>query len=263
MRDISRSVDTTWNAPGETPFPEPCTLSVFGSHQLKPLHNKPIALVEQVPGWIPGILLLGIILVAFGRFFYPKRMSQILMAPFSRRNMNFLLKEGDIFRERITLALGLVYLLNFSVILFYANEIIFNKNPLFINPIRLYLLFILLIALFWLVKSGVIRLLDTVFQTHATTREYLVNMLVYNLFNGVVLLPLLLLFFYLPARSFFWISTGMIAIMFVLRFFRSFLIGLSLRKFSYLFLFVYLCTLEILPLLFLMKVVLNFAEMKR
>jgi hypothetical protein len=36
------------------------------------------------------------------------------------------------------------------------------------------------------------------------------------------------------------------------------LIGISMTKFSWLFLFVYLCSLEILPLVILMKVVLTY-----
>jgi hypothetical protein len=39
---------------------------------------------------------------------------------------------------------------------------------------------------------------------------------------------------------------------------RGFLIGISITKFSWLFLFVYLCTLEILPLVVFLKVVLKY-----
>jgi hypothetical protein len=48
------------------------------------------------------------------------------------------------------------------------------------------------------------------------------------------------------------------ALCFIFRLVRGFLIGISMTKFSWLFLFVYLCSLEILPLVILMKVVLTY-----
>ena len=58
-----------------------------------------------------------------------------------------------------------------------------NPKMLIINePIHLYIIIIAFLALYWLVKIALVQILEVVFITRETTREYLTNMLVFNLF---------------------------------------------------------------------------------
>jgi len=86
------------------------------------------------------------------------------------------------------------------------------------------------------------------FKNTETAKEYIQNILIYNLVLGILLLPLLLLIVYTYHELFLYIAGGLVLIMIFLRFMRGVAIGLSDPKFSLFHLFLYLCTLEILPL---------------
>jgi hypothetical protein len=87
------------------------------------------------------------------------------------------------------------------------------------------------------------------FKNKETAKEYIQNILIYNLVTGIILLPLLLLIIYTYHELFLYMAGGLILIMIFLRFIRGVAIGLSDTKFSLFHLFLYLCTLEILPII--------------
>jgi hypothetical protein len=84
----------------------------------------------------------------------------------------------------------------------------------------------------------------------------LLNMLIFIIINGIILLPALVGIVYLNSTIILYITLIICVLLFIFRFMRGFFIGLTLTKFSYLFLFVYLCTLEIMPVLMLIKLLL-------
>jgi hypothetical protein len=55
-------------------------------------------------------------------------------------------------------------------------------------------------------------------------------------------------------------SIILVLVLLLFRFYRSFIVGLSNRRFSILYLFLYLCALEIVPFLLLIKLVLLFVS---
>jgi hypothetical protein len=61
---------------------------------------------------------------------------------------------------------------------------------------------------------------------------------------------------YLNSVFLLYFSLIIFMLFFAFRFVKGFFIGTAVTKFSYLFLFVYLCSLEILPLLIIIKLLL-------
>jgi hypothetical protein len=91
------------------------------------------------------------------------------------------------------------------------------------------------------------------FKNPGTASENIQNIIIFNLTGGMLLLPLLLLSHYSSKALFLNISIGIISILLIIKLYRSFLIGLADQKFSLFHLFLYLCTLEILPILVIAK----------
>ncbi|HTX89216.1 MAG TPA: DUF4271 domain-containing protein [Bacteroidales bacterium] len=209
------------------------------------------------PDWILGVLLLCFALLAWAQYFNRTRLRQILTAPFLKRYMSQLVREGDLFSERISVPLALLYLLVIPL-LAYETNLHFDFIRIRLGSFLVYLIFSAALDLYWLAKYILIRLLGSIFKTYQTTREYLLNILVINFITGIVLLPFLTLMVYLKSPVLLYISLCLFGISFVFRFGRGFLIGFSLKKFSYLYLFVYLCTLEILPLILVAKILLTY-----
>lgn len=228
--------------------------SLFTGHLLRTDSVQPHSVNKYQPDWILALLILCFITLAWVQFFYRKRFRQLILAPFSKRFMNQLVRDGNPFNERLSLALGLIYFIGTALVIFELNDLLLGGHiPFHLQVFSFYLMIILGLVLFWIVKVLTIRLLGNVFKTENTTRMYLLDKLILNIITGLILIPILILVIYLKSILFLYISLSFIILSFLFLFVRGFMIGLSLTKFSYIFLFVYLCSLEILPLIIVFK----------
>jgi hypothetical protein len=205
--------------------------SFFTVHLLKVNKIHLNSVNRYQPDWILALILVCFILQAWVQFVYRKRFRQLILAPFSKRFLNQLVRDGNLFNERLSLALGIIYFIGIALLIYEVNYLLLEGHtPSPLTEFSFYLMIMLSLFLYWVVKVFGIRLLGMVFKTENTTAMYLLNVLVINYITLIILILSLLFLFV-----------------------RGFLIGLSLTKFSYIFLFVYLCTLEILPLIILIK----------
>jgi hypothetical protein len=233
--------------------------SFFTGHLLKANRIQHHNYNLYQPDWILALLIVCFILQAWVQFVYRKRFRQLVLAPFSKRFLNQLVRDGNLFNERLSLALGIIYFISISLLIYEVNDLLLEGQiPPPLKEFSFFLIIMLLLFFFWIIKVTGIRMLGMVFKTENTTGMYLLNVLVINIITGMVLIPLLVLVIYLKSVFLLYITLFIIILSLLFLFVRGFLIGLSLTKFSYLFLFVYLCTLEILPLIILIKISLIF-----
>jgi hypothetical protein len=232
------------------------TTSYFTTHQMKPAGIRPVPFTRFSQDWIFAIFLICFILLAWIQVGYGKRFRQILQAPLSKRFHNQMLRDGNLFKERISVALGIIYFLTAALMIYEVLLQFPDPSVLSVDGISLYLLILASLFVFWLLKISTIRILETIFKTYHASGDYLLNVLLINSIAGLLLLPVLLMAVYMKSVFFLDICLILFSILFVFRLVRGFVIGLSYSKFSYLLLFVYLCTLEILPLIVLAKLVL-------
>ncbi|MCX6252431.1 MAG: DUF4271 domain-containing protein [Bacteroidetes bacterium] len=236
----------------------PPKISFFTTHQLKPKGMYPVSYIHYQQDWILILFLLCFLLLAWIQVFNAKRFRQILQAPFSKRFHNQMIRDGNLFNERISIALGIIYFITAGLMIYQADMLLPDHFPKNIEGIYLYLLIIFCLLIFWLLKISIIRILETIFKTYHASSDYMLNILLMNVLSGLLLLPLLILVIYLKSGFLLYICLILFSILFVFRLVRGFTIGMSYSKFSYLLLFVYLCTLEILPLIILAKLTLTY-----
>jgi hypothetical protein len=260
MSRIDRSTDTTFSLQSLAVPPKVFRESVFTASKLHPGKFQVREARPQHPDWILAIILSCIILITWVRVFYNKRLQQIFRAPFSKRFINQLIRDGNLFRERVSVALGLVFIMAVSLFIFELNQLILQFNFAPFSNALLFWLIALMVTAFQTVKVALIQLLGVIFKTRETTYNYLLNMLVFALFSGPFLLAGLILVLFLKSVFILYLCLIITALLLIFRFIRGFFIGISLSKFSYLFLFVYLCSLEILPLLVILKLLFNHAH---
>lgn len=232
--------------------------SVFQGHQLQPGSQRASSRGKMESDWITGVLIALLILLAWARGTYGKRVKHIFLAPFSNRFLSQLTREGNLFKERVTVALGIVYLFTVPLFILQIETILLHGSTQSMDQLKLFLLSMLFIVGYWMVKVALIRYLGFIFNTKATTREYLLNILIFNLITGISLLPFLIITSYTHSEWVLFVAVVLVTLLFIYRLVKGFFIGLSLTKFSYLFLFVYLCALEILPLLVILKLLLKY-----
>jgi hypothetical protein len=242
-------------------FPKPVyEKSIFKSHKLQPTDFHVNKLQNTQPDWMLAILILCFVLLAWVRVFYPKRIQQIFRAPFSKRFINQLTRDGNLFRERIAVAMGTVYILTFSLLLYEFNEKVLGIAVRGVSGMVLFGLITAISIGFLAAKVALVQFLGAIFKTRETTSNYLLNLVIFALLSGPVLLIAMVLIVYLNSVVVLYLCLFIFILLLALRFMRGFFIGIALTKFSYLFLFVYLCSLEILPILVLIKILLTYTH---
>jgi hypothetical protein len=260
MSRIHTSPDTTCSLQSQAIPKSDFTESIFTASQLHHKKFEVRVVRPSHPDWILAIIIFCIILITWARVFYYNRMQQIFRAPFSKRFINQLTRDGNLFRERVAVAMGIVFLLAFSLLLYEINQQILVFTLPHVNGLMLFWFLLIIFIVFQTVKVALIRFLGIIFKTRDVTYRYLLNMLIFSLFTGPVLLIGLILDLYLKSIVILYLCLIIVTLLFAFRFVKGFLIGISLTKFSYLFLFVYLCSLEILPLLVIIKFMVNRAH---
>ncbi len=253
MRSATYSTDTTYTLQSIDRPSFNYRASLFNSHHLQAGTFRNSEHQHYPADWIILSFLACLIIFAWSHFFYFKRLRQIYRAPLSQRFLNILTKEGSLFKERVSMALSIVYIFTYC---FFLVLIIKEWLPDIISRFPEYQVFLACTAgfiVFWSLKISAIRFLGIVFKTMPTTHVYLQNVLSFSFITGLILLPLLILVLFLQSTILLYITLVIIVLMNFFRVMRGFFIGISLKKFSYLFLFVYLCSLEILPLLVILK----------
>jgi len=225
-------------------------------------HTEALPLVQsrwEFPDWIFYVLILSLVILGFIQVFYPKRFRLILRAVFTRNTANQLIREGDIFRERIGFGLFIISLLNISIFVFILLWY-FTKIPMHISAVRLFLSISSLVFFIWGVKFLLTNILGDIFQTRSNAKTIQLSNFLIHIFSGLFILLLLFPILYINPEIFIYIALCGLLILFIIKIIRGFIIGSSGSAFSLLHLFLYLCTLEILPYILLIKFGLDFME---
>ncbi len=145
----------------------------------------------------------------------------------------------------ITISFLLFYVLKHRVSLtFFAG----------FNDFEMLLLIALVLSIFTFIKLLLIRLSGSLFKTGEMAKKQ--QKIYVNSYNatGVLLLPLLLILLVLPGTYFLYFILGIVAIMFVYRWVQTIVIGINITHFYTFHLILYLCTLEIIPMMVLLKI---------
>lgn len=238
------------------------------SASLKPVYDTPSIFVVSKPpvnkinpsgrqtpvyDWLTALLLVCLIILAWVKYYNTRRIKQLFKALIARHNVNQLVRDGNLIEERITPGLALVYLTSVAIIAFQFGSAMLSQLLRLPNPL-IFLIIITSLGFLWLLKLMLIRLTGFIFKTKQDTSELVLTNLIFNGGIGIIIFPFVVAGFYSANLFFTRIAIGILLTGILLRFFRSLVVGFSTQTFSVLYLFTYLCTLEILPVLLIYKV---------
>jgi hypothetical protein len=209
---------------------------------------------RQSGDWATLVFIVCLIVLAWIQTFYPKRLIQIFRAVAQPHFLNQLEREGNLFKERIRLGLSLIYYCISSVFIFLLlNE--FGFRPPGPKSLTLAAVIFTGLLLFESLKSLVVYLIGIIFNNSETARQYQLNTMIFNHIIGITLLPVIITAFYWNNGNIIIAGIVIVSLLLLYRTFRGFLTGLSNSGYNLFYLFLYICTLEILPLFILFKVV--------
>ena len=214
---------------------------------------RPLVITEFKNNWIFWIILAGFVILTMTRYYHEKRLKLFGSSIFKRSAAIQLIRESPVYSHRSFFPLLSIYIISVTLLIYQTVEILSPGSAEGIKTLLVFAEFLGIYIVFSLLKILVIWLISLTFKNIDTAKEYIQNILIYNMVLGILLLPLLLLIIYTYHELFLYVAGGLMFIIIGLRFIRGIAIGLSDPKFSLIHLFLYLCTLEILPLAFAAK----------
>lgn len=207
----------------------------------------------DVYSWQTMLLILGIFVVGFAKAFSNNRFKQSLKSLFNYSVAQEITREEKVFFHRANLLLTINHIICVSLFIFYLNDIIhFSYNR---SPIVAFLFIPVFILGAYTLKYIFSKILFFIFNDVSLSNEYIFNVSIYNHLLGVFLIPILGLCYFSGLSTPFiltYFAIPSISISLIMRVFRLVVVGKS-KGVSYFYIFLYICTLEILPLVALYR----------
>jgi hypothetical protein len=231
--------------------------SPFYKHQL---HTKALKSEERRPGegWV-FVSLIGIfVLLLLTRRLNPKKLFTYLSAVYNRRAQYELFEEENLLSSPFSLILFLAFCLSASLFTIKAVGLAgFGILEQF-GALQAFGLFAFVLLVAYTFKILFIQFVGVVFNIYPIARQYAFNVYLLNNILGLLLIPLVAIAYYSGGPADTWavyVGIALFALFFVLRFLKSLSIEGIISPVNLLYLFLYLCTLEILPLLVAVKLI--------
>lgn len=185
-----------------------------------------------------------------------KRISQIFKAFYLPHFTNQLMREGMIQREFYAFPLLLIYYVSLSLLIAKSLNFFYEIPTDFYFVLGILGMFII----FFIARSLMVNLIKWTFRTYNETSAYNTNHFVFSIITGMFLTPMVFIIYYIQDPGSY-ILLGVVLIitllLFLYRITRSFLIGLTHEGYRWYYFILYLCTIEILPIVITVKLLIN------
>lgn len=230
--------------------------SLFENHLLKPQTIDYQIHKTNHDFWVAGLLLLIYTLFVWLYVSNRKKLNQLVKAFYLNRPGDHLSKDDLAIGNRVAVFLSIFFIVNSTL---FGVQVIshYKLSPLITHNTSIFAILIgLSIVFMYCFKFLIIKTVGNIFNTPKESSEY--SMLVFLFCNtlGLFMLPVVLgLSFIKQVDSQIFIYVGFILIggFITIRTLRGLFIGMNSSRVSKFYLFVYLCVLELLPLVILAK----------
>lgn len=205
--------------------------------------------------WVTILFILALILFASIRGSYSSYITHLFQSLISYLTSFRLFREKNYSITHAAFRLDLIFYFTFSLFLYQVVEV-FQLELVNDNLLLFAVSFGVIIGYFFF-KKLTYYFVGLVFESVSETSEYLFNMDIFNRTLGIVLFPVVVLINYYPYKNpVFMVVAGIfiVAVFYAFLLQRGILILLR-KQFSIFYLFLYLCTLEFLPLFLIYNVV--------
>ena len=205
--------------------------------------------------WILGIIILSAFVFAWIKLFFNKNYRTIIKSGYNYNYSVKLFKEANSGSKRVSSFLNLIFVLNLSIFIYLFTGYLSVNLPL--TDFKLIVTLIFSITIIYSIKYLVVKTVGFVFSSDTIAAEYISNIWLYNKLLGISLFPIIITLPYInPSMKMplAYIGITVVFIFFIFRIIRSFQIVFKI-KLSIIYWILYLCTLEILPVFVLSKIV--------
>ncbi|MGM0612902.1 MAG: DUF4271 domain-containing protein [Bacteroidota bacterium] len=233
--------------------------SVFEGHSLQ-VSDSQMPTIDinpdfQAPGWIFSIfifqfVLIGIVLTVFRNLFRLQ-----ISSAFSGNNLEQLIREGNPIKQTYTTLLLFVYGLSMAVFAFISIKL--NMPEISINEPELFLYLFAIIISIPIIKIILFSIIGFASSEKHANIVYISNLIVFDILIGLILLPLVFFYTYRHIQEIFFLVIAVSTLLFIIRGIRGIQLVLKRSSFPSLYIILYLCTLEIVPVFLIVITILR------
>jgi hypothetical protein len=210
-----------------------------------PIHN---------PTWYFIYLFLLAVFFAWIRVYYGNIITQTIQASVNFQVANKMFQDNSLLQNQLDRILYLFYFLSLGFLLYYI-ELRVELVPYGLQNWGLFLFNLALLTGVFLLRLLMLNLAGILFNRASILREYLYNIFIFNKLSGMAALPLIFLLVYTRGMLqdvIFWLCLITLCGIILMRLIRG--VVFSYRKEVLIFyMFLYLCALEIAPLVLLYR----------
>ena len=222
--------------------------------KLKKTRNlSPILEKENRPGWLIGALLFILTCLGVVRVFFYSTFLNVIYGFFNERVLGQISKEDNVLTSWPYILLYLIFSLSLGLfVLIYFG----GRDDLKLLSIENFARLSLIIGVLFVAKLLLIRIISIIFEAERIARNYITVLYVVYFNSMLYLIPILIFAIFLPFKYLDYLMIILVVgvvMMFSYRIIRTGLNLLGNLKFSIFYLILYLCALEIAPILILVK----------
>lgn len=228
--------------------------SLFAGHSLKAIHQTPMLKINEPTYWQGIILFVIFSIYVLIRVSEPRKILKVFTSVFSLQESKQLFREEFKLTKRLSILLGIGFILVVAFLIQFTNQY-FGLILHDYSHLQQYIFFVMVVSLVYLVKFFANYILAYISSNNELSREYIFNVFVFAQTIGIVIFPLIicLQFTKYPTEWFLYPALIICAGFYGLRIFRGFIISTAEQSIGIIYIFLYLCALEILPMLVLIK----------
>lgn len=229
--------------------------SMFGSTLLEPQNKEPQIHLTHYDYTVSLILFFSYVLFVWLYATNRKRLNQVIKAFYISRFANQLAREEISFGNRVSLFLSSLFVITVTLFAFQINKY-YGLLDLGSDTMAFLVIAVALTSAY-LLKIITTRFFGYVFKTQREAGEYTTSIFLFGNTLGLFMMPVVIcLAFAKQVNPLVFIYTGLVimATFLCARLVRGLIIGINSVRVSRFYLFLYLCTLEILPFVILVKI---------
>ncbi len=234
------------------PFRElPDTLfreSLVSGHNMPLHHDSLVARPDNVtPAWIFGMLLLLVSLISIYLKLRTIKLSHLLKSAIDLRAMDRLVRDCNLNRSNLMLPMGMLLV---AAVCLPVHRTVFPQSG-----IPGYLALFGGVELLYILRNMLLKLLGNTFENKQGINLYIISNYIYHFIESMVVTILLFPFYYLPGsrNAVLYVIVGFLVFAFLWRFMRGVKVFLTHKNSSSFYLFYYLCIVEAIPVLVIIK----------
>lgn len=203
-------------------------------------------------GWNFIVLLFVVILFIFDKIITPQKLRALMTLPFQKGNLEKYVRENNPMSSITCFFVFISFIALFSLFV-QKIFVIYTGNEILYNGFGFYLDVFTFITLLYLVNYLVTVFYWWLFKLSSISRYQITLHISTLALYDMVLIPILMIIFFYPHKIFCIIGMIIMIILFIIKMIKTLFEILFLSKLNFVNIFLYLCTLEILPLLAIIK----------